>query len=105
LTEADGFLDGISYDAGPGREEEADRQASQERLAASLIRRTAMRHDRQCREACRHRNHRRDEHHLLLLLDILGLEDDPAGPQDYEQPIVWHAISRSDIPFLTGKQV
>jgi hypothetical protein len=102
LSDTDGLLDGIGYDPAPGRLEEAERQAGQERLAATLIRRTAMRHDRQCRSECRHRNHERDVRHLGILLETLGLDDEPARLDDYDQPLVWHAATRSELALIAS---
>jgi hypothetical protein len=100
---ADGFLDGVSYDRAPAKDEEAGRIASQDRLAATLVRRRAMRHDQECRRLCPHRNHRRDQQHLELLLDALGLADEAAKPGDYESKLAWPTVSRTELIAMSGR--
>jgi len=98
-----GFLAGLSYDSRPYRDDEAAKQARSDRLACTLLRKYAFRHDSRCAGACRHRNHARDRQHLDLLLDMLGLDDAPARREDYENGIAWHAVSRSEMALMQGK--
>ena len=101
MTTTNGFLGGITYDPRMSREEEASRQERSDRLAATLVRKTTFRHDRHCRGTCRHRNHDRDRQHYDLLLDALGLADQPARREDYRNQLTWHAVTRSEMALMS----
>jgi hypothetical protein len=98
-----GLLDGLIINTQPSRDEEHERDAATGRLAVTTVRKIALRHDRRCRGDCRHRNHRRDHAGLADGLEILGLDEGPAQPEDYESPIGWASLSRSDAVNMTGR--
>lgn len=100
---ADGFLNGLSGDFRAAREDEQLRQARSDRLAVSLLRRSLLRHNPGCTGKCRHRNHARDQEHLMLLLDILDLDGTPAHQDDYQEKLTWHSVSRSEMALMQGK--
>lgn len=104
MTADDTFLDGVLLDGRAGqRQDEEDRLQAGNRLAAALVRRHAMRHDPACRRRwCRHRNHRRDRRHMLMLLDMLGLEDVRPLRQDYESKLAWATMTADEAALMKG---
>lgn len=79
-----GQLSGLIYGTPRGvvhAAEDADERATR-RLAALHVRRQCTQHH--CTvagrtSACTHPNHRRDEHYIATMLDMLGLEDATEG--------------------------
>lgn len=82
--------------------EETDRIAATNRLAAALVRSRTMPHNPRCRGRCWHRNHRRDQAHLNLLLDVLGLDDTPATAADYDSPLTWASMPKHEYQMMKG---
>lgn len=83
--------------------DERDRAASSDRLAATLVRRMVLTHTPCAGDACLHRNHRRDRHHVVFLCDALGRPPTPATPEDYLAPVSWTAVSRKEAQQMRGQ--
>lgn len=98
------FLKGVTTDTSAARAVEADRKASTDRLAATLVRRvTAARHQHSGEPGCwcRHRNCWRDLLLTSLLLEALGLTGLPeALPSDYETALDWGTLEPSEADLL-----
>lgn len=98
-------LDGLTYGEGVRDDlvqEESGRIAATGRLAATLVRSRAMPHNPRCKGKCLHRNHRRDQVHLKLLLDILGLDDTQATAGDYDSPLAWASMPKHEYQLMKG---
>lgn len=98
-----GLLDGLMIDTQSSRDEEAGRAAATERLAATTIRKLALRHDRRCQGDCQHRNHRRDHAGLADGLTILGLDGETSQPDDYQSRLEWSTEVLSSAPNAAGR--
>lgn len=97
------FLDGVTADGGPGREDERERDERARRLAATLAGRMAGRHA--CAPvSCRHRNHHRDARYRAKMLEALDLPDEGAKPADYAESLAWHSVTRGDALATLGRQ-
>jgi len=87
-------LDGVTVSRRDAEAARADHTASTNRLAASLVRDFAYQH--RCHARCRHRNHPRDADLDQVLREPLGLPDEVATLADYDSPVEWTAVSRSE---------
>jgi hypothetical protein len=99
-----GFLDGLTVEVtgDDQRADELSRDASAERLAGMIARRSATNHKCAGRwRDCLSRNHRRDQYHVQYLTSMLGPGTSALpGRDDYDGELGWHSMTADDVGYM-----